>query len=118
MYIVSWLKITSNNFMCFCTPFKESLSLSSLSSLSVHHLFLVNISLSFQKQDGYRLNPLRMIVFISLAVLPAGMGLLAAYWFPYIFVRLICSPCSLEDATLVIVKVRVCVCVYVCVFQY
>ena len=51
-------------------------------------------------------------MFVPLAVLPAGMGLLAAYWFPYVWIRLICSSCSLEEASLVVVKVLLCQCIF------
>ena len=39
-----------------------------------------------------------------LAALPAGLGLLVAYWFPYLWLRLTGYRCSLTTASYVIVK--------------
>lgn len=40
-----------------------------------------------------------------LAALPVGLGLLMAYWYPHHWLKLTASPCSLDIATYVIVKV-------------
>ena len=47
----------------------------------------------------------KYLLFYPLAVLPCGVGLLLAYWFPHAWIRLTCSPASLLSATFVLVKV-------------
>lgn len=55
-------------------------------------------------QCGYKLSICRCLIFYPLAILPACIGLLLAYWFPHAWVRLTCSSCSLSSAHWVVVK--------------
>ena len=58
-----------------------------------------------QYQVGYRRSVWRCVLLYPLAALPAGLGLLAAYWFPAMWLKLTAYRCSLASATHVIVKV-------------
>jgi len=44
------------------------------------------------------------LLFYPLAILPVCLGLLLAYWFPHVWIRLTCWKCPLKQATYVIVK--------------
>jgi predicted P-type ATPase len=55
-------------------------------------------------QTGYRHSIWRSVLFYGLAVVPAGLGLLLAYWFPAVWLRLTAYRCPLGSASRVIVK--------------
>ncbi|XP_064387649.1 polyamine-transporting ATPase 13A3-like isoform X2 [Halichondria panicea] len=55
-------------------------------------------------QTGYRISLVKSIFLYPLAALPLGFGLLLAYWFPHVWLRLISRATPLSQATYVIVK--------------
>lgn len=55
-------------------------------------------------QHGYRISLWRCLLFYPLAILPAGTGLLFAYWYPHLWLRLTCYKCDLERAQFVLVQ--------------
>ena len=58
-----------------------------------------------QPQQGYSISILKSLLLYPLAILPACLGLLLAYWFPSVWIKLTCWKCPLDRATFVIVKV-------------
>ena len=70
-------------------------------------LFTVTVLLyiALQLQYGYRISVWRCILFYPLAILPACIGLLLAYWYPYWWIRLTCCKCDLDAAQFVTVQV-------------
>ncbi|XP_064384739.1 polyamine-transporting ATPase 13A3-like isoform X2 [Halichondria panicea] len=55
-------------------------------------------------QTGYRISIVKSLFLYPLAVLPLGFGLLLAYWFPHVWLRLTSWTTRLNKATYVIVK--------------
>lgn len=54
---------------------------------------------------GYRQPAWKLWCFVVLAVLTAGLSLLACHWFPRLRIWLTLSPCPLADAQYVVIKV-------------
>eukprot|EP00731_Ephydatia_muelleri_P014339 Em0008g59a len=53
-------------------------------------------------QSGYKFSIVKALLIYPLAILPLGTGLLLAYWYRALWVRLTYSPCPLSRATTVI----------------
>ena len=69
-----------------------------------YYIFFLYFSTS-QEQVGYSWSLLKSLILYPLAAFPLGAGLLLAYWFPHVWVRLTCWRCPLQSATYVIIKV-------------
>ena len=70
------------------------------------HIYLIpHIHVSMQEQAGYSWSLLKSLILYPIAALPLGVGLLLAYWFPHLWIRLTCWKCPLPNANYVIVKV-------------
>lgn len=77
--------------------------------LKIEVYFSSGVYVYLQEQVGYCWSLVKSLVLYPAAALPLGVGLLLAYWFPHMWVRLTCWKCPLHRATCVIVKVRTCI---------